>query len=109
MTNEKTDLKPYRTALEALISHHRPAKLSQMLGNAAANLEDPKLREILKKYIKALPTKGYGSADPFCISEDFRFSNSAANTIQYIEQVIDAGDLSWEVLAETYGWTPPEE
>lgn len=109
MTNEKTDLKPYRTALEALISHHRPAKLSQMLGNAAANLEDPSLREILKKYIKALPTNGYGSTDPFCISEDYRFSDSADSTIKYIEQVIDAGDLSWEVLAETYGWSPPEE
>lgn len=109
MTNEKTDLKPYRVALEALLSHHRPAKLSQMLGNAAANLEDPTLREILKKYIKALPTKGFGSTEPFCISEEFNFSEGVAQTIEYIEQVIDAGDLSWEILAENYGWTPPKE
>ena len=54
MTTPKVNLKPYRVALEALITHNTPVKISGMLGSAAANVENPELRVVLKSYINQL-------------------------------------------------------
>lgn len=108
MPDDKVDLKPYRTALEALISYNRPVKLSQMLGNAAANVEDPELRTVFKAYIAALP-RGYAANEPLRMADEKHRFQGVADTIEYIEQIIDAGQLSWEILAQTYGWMPPND
>ena len=104
--SEKVNLKPYRLALEALLSHTTPAKLNTMLSHAAANLDDPKLREILINYIEVLDT--YVRRDSrllIIILNDTMFPNTE-NAIVYIKEVIDADESAWEIIASSYGWEP---
>lgn len=108
MAESSVDLKPYRIALEALISHQKPIKLSQMLGYAAANIDDPELRNILKSYISKLPTHKYMPQDPIRMIVEEHVYKNIGEVVSFIEGLIDAGPLSWEILAEKYGWTPPE-
>lgn len=106
MPNNTVDLAPYRHALEAIISHHPPAKLSAMLGHAAANLDDPWLREQLKSFIQRLPRMA--DQTPIRILDYMPDKEQVLDVMAYIEGVIDAQERAWEVIAESYGWKPQE-
>lgn len=54
----KFNLKPYRTAYEALITPFTAAKMCSLLGNSAANLNDPFLRNVLLNYIESVQSEG---------------------------------------------------
>ena len=100
----KTNIKPYRKALEALIGHNTPAKISAMLANAAAELDDPNLRETLKKCIDRLDSEVASfPREAIRIANDYRFPG-IEKTIEYIEDIIDDEESAWELIAASYGW-----
>lgn len=100
------DQAPYRTALEALISRQAPTKLSGLLANAAAQLDDPNLRDALEQILQRLNSRArIYPREPLSIREDI---HGAEEVITYIKDVIDARELAWERIAAAHGWLPPE-
>ena len=113
MPVDEVNLKPYRQALEALISHQTEAKMSALLGSSAANLDDPWLRENLKKLINNIHVDPYSKPVAKRLHSMIGHSvNTKAyidELIEYIEEIIDAKESAWEVIASNYGWVQSEE
>jgi hypothetical protein len=119
--DEKVNLKPYRKALEALLSHHTESKMSAFLGSAAANLDDPWLRNHLKAFIDKIDpaTNSYGEKGPkrlhrmvaYIGNPEQRLDSNkvVSELIEYIERVIDADESAWEIIASEYGWEPTDQ
>lgn len=98
------NIKPYRTILEALLANSSPAKLSGMLANAASNLDDPELRTVIKKYIDVLNYMiTHTHAPNITISTHHRFEE-VEKMMQYVEDVIDANQSAWQLIAANNGW-----
>jgi len=88
--SQTVNIKPYRVALEALIAHQPPSKLSAMLGNAAANLDDPELRNVLMTYIERLDDEiKYHGREPIRILGNYKFAKSK-ETVDYVNNIIDS-------------------
>ena len=108
----KVNLKPYRQALEALLSHQTTAKMSTLLGSAAANLDDPWLRGQLKTIINNIRVDSDRRSEARRLIRmlPHTFESEQLNElIEYIEDVIDANESAWEILASRYGWESPGE
>jgi hypothetical protein len=114
--SKAVNLKPYRLALEALISHQTESKMSALLGSAAANLDDPWLRERLKDFIDSMDFDPI-SKGPKRLARMIKYNSPlrrenpdllVAQLIEYIEEIIDSAESAWEILARDYGWTPPD-
>ena len=119
MPDKINNLKSYRQALEALVSHQTEAKMSALLGSAAANLDDPWLRDKLKLLINNISISHLTDKYPKRITEMVGFMDGYPShthaeelvdeLIEYIERIIDAEDAAWEIIAIEYGWQPPED
>jgi predicted RecB family nuclease len=85
--------------------------MSALLGNAAANLDDPVLRDALIDILDSIHIYHYMPTKPerlVSILETVKNADEIINTlIIYLTKVIDAQEAAWEKIALENGWKPP--